>query len=654
MRNRWIVLSAILTLGMLLVMCNNPKEPIETSTELTWRNHHDTVSYIGMDQCLACHGEIHHTFQHTGMGMSFDRATHEKSYHDWTDKEVIHDEYSNLSYFPYFRDSTLYVKEFRIENGDTVHSLVHVVDYIVGSGQHTNSHIWTHNGFTYQAPFTYYTQEERADLPPGFEDGANSRFSRIIGLECMSCHNAMPTGFQLGSENRFLEIPRGIDCERCHGPGELHVSEKLAGIIVDTALEADRSIVNPRRLSPQLQMELCQRCHLQGNAVLKEGKSFFDFKPGMELSEVMDVYLPRYDDSDNSFIMASHADRLKLSECYIAGNGEFNCISCHNPHVSVRETNVLQFNATCTNCHGGQNQTDCTAETSLRNRVDDNCVSCHMPSSSSNDIPHVSVHDHWIRVPQPNTVNTSEAERTLRALVAINNPNPSNRSKARAFLQQYEQFGGEVSLLDSAWKYIQRLPETDNLSEKVHLFHLRRLPVQIIRTVEAIGASVVYQSLSQKSYDNRQAWTAYRIGEAYNDMDDLETARSYYQKAVDLAPYVLDFQNKLGSASLKLGDIRRAEEVFSKMLELNPYSSEAHNNMGYVQLIYGDTLNAKSYFISAVENNPDYVTARLNLISTYAALGEVEKAKSMLRPLLESYPDNDEFRRAMLELQGRD
>ena len=43
----------------------------------------------------------------------------------------------------------------------------------------------------------------------------------------------------------YEKIQRGIDCERCHGPGELHVKEKLAGIVVDTANEIDFTIVNP-------------------------------------------------------------------------------------------------------------------------------------------------------------------------------------------------------------------------------------------------------------------------------------------------------------------------------------------------------------------------------------------------------------------------
>ena len=39
----------------------------------------------------------------------------------------------------------------------------------------------------------------------------------------MTCHNAYPD-FVLGSTNKFNKIPKGIDCERCHGPGELHVN----------------------------------------------------------------------------------------------------------------------------------------------------------------------------------------------------------------------------------------------------------------------------------------------------------------------------------------------------------------------------------------------------------------------------------------------
>jgi hypothetical protein len=94
------------------------------------------------------------------------------------------------------------------------------------------------NGYVYQAPATFYTQRGIWDLPPGFENGANSRFSRKIELECMSCHNGFPVMAE-GSENKYSHVPGGIDCERCHGPGSRHVEEKRRGNIVDVTKEVD-------------------------------------------------------------------------------------------------------------------------------------------------------------------------------------------------------------------------------------------------------------------------------------------------------------------------------------------------------------------------------------------------------------------------------
>lgn len=109
-------------------------------------------------------------------------------------------------------------------------------------------------------------------------------------MECITCHNGYPE-FVAGSLNKFNNIKLGIDCERCHGPGNLHVSAKQNGDIIDTATSIDYTIVNPKKLSIEAQNNLCQRCHLQGIAVLKEGKSFMDFLPSQELEKNRCMYL---------------------------------------------------------------------------------------------------------------------------------------------------------------------------------------------------------------------------------------------------------------------------------------------------------------------------------------------------------------------------
>src|SRR5690606_21082128 len=123
------------------------------------------------------------------------------------------------------------VREYRQAGPDTVHQRVEQIDYIVGSGHHTNSHIRDENGYLYQVPVTWYAQAGRWGLAPGFQ-GREPRFDRPIGEGCMTCHNAMP-GFVEGSENLFDRVPLGIDCERCHGPGSVHVEQKRAGRLVD-------------------------------------------------------------------------------------------------------------------------------------------------------------------------------------------------------------------------------------------------------------------------------------------------------------------------------------------------------------------------------------------------------------------------------------
>ena len=103
----------------------------------------------------------------------------------------------------------------------------------------------------------------------------------------------------------------------------------------------------------------------------------------MELKDVMTVFTARYEDDESFFIMASHADRLQQSACF--QNAEMSCISCHDPHHSVRKTYSDHFNNKCASCH------DVCAEKPSLNL---DCVSCHMPESSSSDIPHVSITDH--------------------------------------------------------------------------------------------------------------------------------------------------------------------------------------------------------------------------------------------------------------------
>jgi lipoprotein NlpI len=638
----------IVVLIALLLLVWQCRRVSPTNEKSAYWAHSDSVHYVGIETCASCHGDIYQSFTQTGMGQSLDFATPEKSLFK-DGHPPLYDAHLNLYYQPFWHNGKLALLEFRLENGDTTHKLQLEADYVIGSGQHTNSHLIHVNGYMMQLPFTWYAQAEKLDFPPGYEGGYNSRYERKIGLECMSCHNAMPTEFQLGSENKYAQIATGIDCERCHGPGSAHVNKILSGNITDTASAIDYSIVNPKKLSPQLQFEICSRCHLQGNAVLDSGKSFFDFVPGMHLHEVMDIYLPRYSGGTHDFIMASHVDRFKLSQCFQKSDGQFVCTSCHNPHISRKITGKDVFDAACKKCHGGKHQLDCSAPLSDRQEAGDYCNGCHMPKSGSIDIPHVTVHDHFIRKPVPPIEAKVDDLKKFLGLVAVNNPNPTMRSRIRAYLQQFEKFAGAPYMLDSAETLLKKTGQPGTyFHEWVHLWYLLESYDQIAQFAQQFGLNeLLTQRLTKKSMDNAHAWSAYRIGEALQFSGKYEFAYRFYQKSTDLAPYQLEFFNKLGTAAIALEDFTSARKALEFAANENPLYAEAHANLGYLNLLEGEFEGAEQHLKKAIQLRPDYEKALGNLGMLYLHLNKKQQARKILEKLVALNPSNFEAQKAL-------
>jgi len=633
-----LIVCSVAAFVLILAQCSRPSASI--TTELDFWNLGDTATYVGIQTCRGCHSDIYNTFIETGMGKSFDVASLQKSAGNFDGKHTLYDSLQNFYYQPFWRNDSLFLKEFRLDGRDTIHKIEKKIHYIVGSGQHTNSHIYVENGYYFQAPFTAYTQSSKLDLPPGFENGNNARFSRIIGLECMSCHNAMPTDFVQGSENKFDKVPHGIDCERCHGPGSLHVKKIGLGNITDTANHPDLSIVNPKRLSPARQFDVCQRCHLQGNAVLAEGKDFFDFKPGMDLTDVMDIYLPRFTNSSHEFIMASHVDRFTQSKCYIGNETTFNCTSCHNPHVSVKATNIARFNQTCKSCHTAAPLHNCSAPKAEIQKADFNCVQCHMPKSGSIDIPHVTVHDHLITKPGREKI-TDETLKKFVSLVAVNNKKPTDRSRILAFLQQYERFEADPQYLDSAFVILKKQGTNAHEDMWIHYHFLKKEYSSIVALVEKNGGKQTwYNRLSKPSTNNVDAWTAYRIAEAYRSFKDYGNAQNFIERAIFLAPAHPDFLLKKASILSLQEDYYAAAETYRLVLAMQPNIAEAWSDLGFVLLVMNDLEEAEIALKKAISLHPDYIQARMNMASYYLATRNIKQAEHMLKSVLAIAPNH--------------
>lgn len=634
---------AIVALTIPAFYCNGPKQPEVNGPTSLWKNVYDTSAhYVGMQTCRNCHASVYETFMQTGMGQSFDHATKQKSAADFSPAHaLVYDKDLNFYYKPYWANDSLYIIEFRLEGKDTVHKRVQKIDYIVGSGQHTNSHIYSSNGYLYQAPITFYTQKRQWDLAPGFEKGASSRFQRLIQIECMSCHNGYPD-FVANSENKYVSLKTGIDCERCHGPGSLHVAEKMSGTLVDTSKTPDYTIVNPRRLPTELQNNICQRCHLQGIAVLNDGKTFFDFHPGMQLSEVMNVFMPQYEGAQDKMIMASHVERMKKSNCYVS-SGKMSCITCHNPHVSVKFTPRAQYVNACQSCHGGQTQPHCTEDMQVRMKKNNDCVTCHMPHNGSIDIPHVAVTDHYIRK-RPLEDTLQKKITAFLGMKCFNNEHVDAITTARAFMEFYERYNANNGLLDSTLHYLN-MQKADESGQKQNKDYIR------VYFLLHDYNKVVEYAKGLKPEDMNDAWSAYRAGESFFLLQQPEQALPWYRRATEILKYSLDFQNKYGTCLLALGRIKEAQQVFDLIISENPNYQVVNTNLGFLYMQQGNNTMAYDYLTKAYQLNPDDEQTLINLAVWYHANDKNDKAKSTLQHLLKKHPQNQQGRAMLADLK---
>jgi Flp pilus assembly protein TadD len=277
-----------------------------------------------------------------------------------------------------------------------------------------------------------------------------------------------------------------------------------------------------------------------------------------------------------------------------------------------------------------------------------------MPKSGSIDIPHVTVHDHYIR--KPITKKDKQAIKQFIGLYAINDKQPSNLTKAKAYLNQYEKFEKNPIYLDSAYFYLSNKTNSDfktNFEALIQLHFIKNDFNQIITHINKLSDAVILQELLIKqTYSNDHAWTCYRIGEALYNTNNIPRAITYLKRAVTLAPFALDFKNKLGAALAANNQLPDAEKLYTEIITEYPKHVSALTNLGYIALSKGNISKAEKYYTTALALDPDYEPLLLNIAGLYAYKKDFKKSKQFLEQILRKNPSNMQAKQALQQIKN--
>ena len=363
------------------------------------------VTYVGSDKCIECHQAEHEGYRHTGMGRSLAKLDPSQEPPD----AVVEHSLSRRRYEVVRRDGKMIHRELLLAaDGRNVLLQEHPVSYVIGSGNHARGYLLAIDGFLVESPLTWYEARQAWDMSPGYDTPQQMGFQRPVDQGCLVCHVGRSQPLE-GTFHRMQISQEWIGCERCHGPGSLHVEKQegdspaLTRSLRDHPLPKgeglggtpiDRTIVNPKHLSRKLADDVCAQCHLRSVASsLIRGRDLADFRPGLPLSAVRTDF--QFGKGNDPMSVVGHVQQMRASRCY--QQSQMTCTTCHDPHaVPPREQQAEYYRGKCLSCHKLE---DCHVDPAERSRTsaDNNCLTCHMPRSPI-DIPHLAFTHHRVGI----------------------------------------------------------------------------------------------------------------------------------------------------------------------------------------------------------------------------------------------------------------
>jgi hypothetical protein len=614
-RGIWVVLLAGVGLGLYLAFFRGTLEPLPSRAPRDprldytgpFRNVDPAVKYVSDKRCADCHQHICQSYAEHPMGRSLQRVA----------RAVPPPEGARFhNPFEAFGSRFLVdhpggaVRHRRIQlapDGRPAAELEWKVDYVLGSGRRGHSYLTDQKGYLFQTPVSWYSQKKVWDLAPGF--GPALLTGRAVLPECLFCH-ANRANHRDGSVNQYTQpVFDGvaIGCQRCHGPGELHVASRER--VEPLPDKVDYTIVNPRHLEPPLREAVCQQCHLTGKVrVLRRGRGLYDFRPGLPFDVFCSVFVRSSEGGEESKAV-SHVEQMYQSRCFqgSVGPNRLGCISCHDPHEHEPPAKrVAHYRARCLQCHQQHGCSLPRAER-LRQTAEDSCIACHMARYGSSDIPHTASTDHRI-LRRGKPARTDDGARKEEKNARVSDPSfqplvsfygsgkgagTVEEERDRAVALVLWAFRGEpdasralrhtLTPLEAA---VGRDPDDWDAGEaRGYALGLQG------RSAEALAA---FKAVLARAPDREMALGgAAAMAEA---LGQTEAALGYWQRAVEANPWAPDYRGRLVRLLVKKKAWVKALPQCQAWLRLDPCSAEARVARVQCLLAAGNKAEARAEF----------------------------------------------------------
>lgn len=574
-----------------------------------YRNIRPEVKYVGDDACSACHPRLFNSYRNHPMGRSLSPIA----------TAVALERYDAGAHNPFdaagFRygverrgDRVLHQEIARDSSGKTVFEREAEVHFVLGSGERGRSYLINRDGYLFASPISWYPQKRIWDLSPGYAQN-NPHFGRPIGPDCLFCH-ANRVEHIPDTANRYrlpLFREAAIGCERCHGPGELHVrrqqsNEEITGV--------DDTIVNPRDLEHGLREAVCQQCHLQGEQrVLRRGRSYFDYRPGLPLRLFFaDFIRPAEQKGDTKFV--GTVEQMYASRCFreSRGAGKMGCISCHDPHQRPPdEKKIAYYRTRCLNCHAEES---CSLPPAVRReKNEDSCIACHMPRTGS-DVNHTSITDHRIpRRPElaarePVASKWPQAGQVPLILFPGDGAEATDPESARDL---------GVALLDSA----------------------ERQPNPTARQLSDLALPMLRAAVTRDARDS-PAWEA--LGSALWLRGQLGEALAAYENALQQAPKRETSLFLAATVALRTKRYHVARRHAERAVQVNPWRWQYHQTLAAIHAQTRDWREAIRECQETLQLHPASLGTRRVLVTAYLRTGDQAKARTEFGVVLSLSP----------------